>query len=335
MLKILIAYDGSDCSDKALLDLRRAGLPKKADVIVLTVAEMWRGASNILTDPGLVSQYSFMLENEFRLMESSLEEAKITAERAAEELRNYFPGWKIQAEAVLETPAVGVIAKAESWKPDLVILGSHGRSAAGRLVFGSVSQKVLSHLHGNLRIARGRQEESVSPPRIVVAFDGSQESEDAFQAALNRHWPKGTAIRIITAIDTRLSIAIVFPTPPIRYWMRGDDKDSVAWVHRMVDDQKRRIEEKGLIAFSDVIRGDAKDVILEKAEQWGADCIFVGPRGLGSNEKRFLGNVSTALAMRAHCSVEIVHRLWTEKNYQGHPHEEHRDCMTKEQEWCY
>jgi hypothetical protein len=33
-MKILIAYDGSECSDAAVVNLRRAGLPAKAEVRV-------------------------------------------------------------------------------------------------------------------------------------------------------------------------------------------------------------------------------------------------------------------------------------------------------------
>ena len=40
-LKILIAYDGSDCANAALNDLQRAGLPHKADAMVVSVAEAW------------------------------------------------------------------------------------------------------------------------------------------------------------------------------------------------------------------------------------------------------------------------------------------------------
>src|SRR5215467_8286329 len=39
--KVLIAYDGSKCADAALEDLRRAGLPAKAHVIVMSVIENW------------------------------------------------------------------------------------------------------------------------------------------------------------------------------------------------------------------------------------------------------------------------------------------------------
>ncbi|XVJ59664.1 MAG: universal stress protein [Tepidisphaera sp.] len=43
-------------------------------------------------------------------------------------------------------------------------------------------------------------------------------------------------------------------------------------------------------------------------ERAGADCIFVGARGVRGLERFLLGSVSAAVAMNAHCTVEIVHR---------------------------
>jgi nucleotide-binding universal stress UspA family protein len=54
-------------------------------------------------------------------------------------------------------------------------------------------------------------------------------------------------------------------------------------------------------------KGDAKNILLEKAEEWNADCIFVGTRDFKSGFERFrLGSVSTAVVTNAYCSVEIA-----------------------------
>jgi nucleotide-binding universal stress UspA family protein len=51
---------------------------------------------------------------------------------------------------------------------------------------------------------------------------------------------------------------------------------------------------------------DPRRALVEDAEQWGADAIFVGARGIGLLERFLLGSVSAAVAARAGCSVEIV-----------------------------
>jgi hypothetical protein len=41
VMKIMIAYDGSGGSDEMLADLRRAGLPGRAEALVISISEAW------------------------------------------------------------------------------------------------------------------------------------------------------------------------------------------------------------------------------------------------------------------------------------------------------
>lgn len=54
-------------------------------------------------------------------------------------------------------------------------------------------------------------------------------------------------------------------------------------------------------------KGDPQRVLLEEAQKWASDCIFVGSRRFRSPLERLrLGSVSTALVTNAHCPVEVV-----------------------------
>lgn len=55
-----------------------------------------------------------------------------------------------------------------------------------------------------------------------------------------------------------------------------------------------------------VLAGSPKRTIVEEAEDWGADLIFVGSHGYRAWERLLLGSVSQAVAAHARCSVEIV-----------------------------
>ena len=55
-----------------------------------------------------------------------------------------------------------------------------------------------------------------------------------------------------------------------------------------------------------VINGSPRKVILNEAEEFGADLIVVGSHGRGAIERFLLGSVSQAVALHAKCSVEIV-----------------------------
>lgn len=53
-------------------------------------------------------------------------------------------------------------------------------------------------------------------------------------------------------------------------------------------------------------RGDPKRVLVDEAETWSADCIFVGAKGMSRVQRVLLGSVSGAVTARANCSVEVV-----------------------------
>jgi nucleotide-binding universal stress UspA family protein len=52
--------------------------------------------------------------------------------------------------------------------------------------------------------------------------------------------------------------------------------------------------------------GDPKRILLYQAEAWDAGCIFIGARGLNHGNRWLLGSATSAVASRAHCSVEIM-----------------------------
>ena len=65
----------------------------------------------------------------------------------------------------------------------------------------------------------------------------------------------------------------------------------------------------GIEVMTELIEGNPKNEMITSAEDWGADCIFVGPSGSSNTSGRFiLGSVSAAVASRAHCSVEVVRK---------------------------
>jgi nucleotide-binding universal stress UspA family protein len=73
-----------------------------------------------------------------------------------------------------------------------------------------------------------------------------------------------------------------------------------------VDPMAALLRTRGLTVSSVIKEGDPKHILLDEAEQWEADSLFVGARGLSLMERFLLGSVSAAVAARAHCSVEVV-----------------------------
>lgn len=310
-MKILIAFDGSDCADAALDDLQRAGLPTDAEAIVLSVTEVWLPppAPTVL-EIVEESEQVFVpadLKKVYVRNSKAMETAHAMAEKACVRLRSNFPGWQVHAESECGSPAWEIINKADTWKPDLVVVGSHGRSALGRLILGSVSQKVLTESHASVRIARGRVEVDDSPVRIVVAVDGSPGAATAVRSVASRFWPAGSEARIVVVEDPLVPSAVGRLVPPIAKMIEESNDEDSQWVQRTVKEAVENLRSTQLNVSSMIEYGDPKNVLVEQAEKWGADCIFVGSTGFSGLISRFLlGSVSAAVAARAHCSVEVV-----------------------------
>jgi nucleotide-binding universal stress UspA family protein len=51
-------------------------------------------------------------------------------------------------------PKQAILSHAEKWKPDLIVVGSHGRTGLGRFLLGSVSEAVVRHANCSVLVAR-------------------------------------------------------------------------------------------------------------------------------------------------------------------------------------
>jgi nucleotide-binding universal stress UspA family protein len=292
-MKILIAYDGSECAESAIDDLKRAGLPRRAEAIVLTIAE------ELFPAPTSIGGV------ETTFAESLLEKEKDSlalARRARARIHQLFPGWEIQAEAGLGSPGSEIISKADEWLPDLIVVGSHGRTALGELFFGSVSQKVVNEARCSVRVARGRIVEPDVPARLIVGIDGSEEADAAVEEIASRDWADGSQVRIVNSAWTIPSASD--PGTAVNYaeWVAQETQR----VKKAAEGAAEKLGAAGLKVSIVVKEQEPKALLCSEAEDLMADCIFVGSRGMGRLDRFLLGSVSLGVAARAHCSVEIV-----------------------------
>jgi nucleotide-binding universal stress UspA family protein len=79
-------------------------------------------------------------------------------------------------------------------------------------------------------------------------------------------------------------------------------------VHRLVHSVGDRLRESRLTVTSVLLTGDPKSAIVQEAQQWGADCIFLGAQGHSRLQRILIGSVSASVAARARCSVEVIRR---------------------------
>jgi nucleotide-binding universal stress UspA family protein len=307
-MKILISYDGSESAIAVLEDLKIAGLPKTAEAIVMSLAD-------VLLPPPINEE----VDNSFPMYvpegvrrahehaEHKIKEADLMAKRASEQIKKSFPDWHVRHETLADSPAWALIRTADEWKADLVVVGAHGHSVlGGRLILGSVSQRVLYEASCSVRVARAPRRNADSPLRLLIGVDNSPYSNAVVDAVCRREWPSGTEVRLLAVVDTVMAFTADSSRPPVLKWIEVGDEDNWDQVRQIFEPSADRLRSAGLDAAVMIRRGDPKGQLIEEAESWGADCIFLGPKGTRGIDHLLLGSVSSAVAARAHCSVEVV-----------------------------
>jgi nucleotide-binding universal stress UspA family protein len=240
---------------------------------------------------------------------NAAKEALALAARARERVQTNFPNWKVTADSSCGSAAWELVSKADHWKPDLIVVGSHGRTALGRFVLGSVSQRVLTEALCSVRIARGRVDEPNSPVRIVVGTDGSPPSDLALKAVAARKWPPRSEVMVVLVDDPLAPEFLGKLIPPLEEVIEEDRREEKEWVEEISERSVELLRAAAIKVTCVVKEGDPKRELCKAAEEWGADCIFVGSTGFSNRFERFiLGSVSAAVAARAHCSVEVVRK---------------------------
>jgi len=295
-MKILIGYDGSSYADDAIDGLQFAGLPAEAEAIVLSSIE-W---------PASRIRSWNMIETDFSSeWTTSIGKAEALAEDGCYRLQRWFPKWNVQMEASADSPATAIIERANHWPADLIVVGTHGRSAIKRALLGSVSLKLVREAHCVVRVARSSAHHD--PLRLIIGIDGSEESRAAVQEVCRRSWPVGTEARILAVHE------VMAPINAERIAVGGRiyeeiNEEGRSRLKSAVDEATERLHEAGVLTEPILELGDPKDVLLAQAREWNADTIFVGSRGMGRVGGLVLGSVSAATVAHAPCTVEVVHR---------------------------
>ena len=314
-MKILVAYDGSSSSDNALDDLQKAGLPEEdVEVLIVSVAEVWmpkipnpdlNGVGFQEEDyPNFINELS---NKRLKVAKSTVYEAETLSRHARERIHAKFPKWKATNESTDGSPGLEILMYADKFNPDLIVLGSQGRNSIGRVLMGSISQKVLTEAKCSVRIARGKIEVDPLPLRIMIGFDGSLGSQISVEEVASRNWGGNAEVCLLAAVHPLVPTTIGRFITPVTDWIDKDFKSEINWMRKLAESSIRKLEKAELNAEINIIEGNPKEVIVKEAVKWQADSIFLGAHSYSSALERFLiGSTSAAVAERVSCSVESV-----------------------------
>jgi nucleotide-binding universal stress UspA family protein len=154
-MNLLLAVDDSHYSELAANAVASRPWPQGTVLRVLSVAPSLLGAAVPGVPVAGALAAPVPLSGEFEARTELLEGANRLVQRVAERIRR--DSLKVET-MVREGDAGGeIIAEAEAWPADLVVVGSHGHTGLKRMIVGSVAHYVINHAPCSVEVVRARK----------------------------------------------------------------------------------------------------------------------------------------------------------------------------------
>lgn len=291
----MIAYDGAD--DSAIDDLQFAGLPRRGEASIVAVQDLVQPA--VVSDFDLVERSivsrrvlstAALLQREQPL--AATENLKAAVAEAVENVRLYLPEWTVEGKVLSGVPARALLDEVESQKPDLLVVGSHKRTAFGRFFLGSVSLELAEKSNVAVRVARlSATENFLAQPRVVVPVDDSPTTESVVRHVGSRVWNEETKIRLVVAKSEDSA---------------NKDSKVLSQKQLKLEWAIEQFENIGLNVSVEFSPDYLPEALFRTAIEWRANSIFVHADRYEKTGARGLHETAIKLLTGANCSVEIV-----------------------------
>jgi nucleotide-binding universal stress UspA family protein len=134
--------------------------------------------------------------------------------------------------------------------------------------------------------------------RIVVGFDGSEHARKALERAAEIS--NGATIAVVAS--AKVEQLVRDPSGAVR----PEDPADVEARTQALAEAREFLDGRGITGVYVEGHGNPADVIVQEAEESGADLIVVGTRGLSTARRVLMGSVSTNVVHHAPCDVLVV-----------------------------
>lgn len=285
---IVVGTDGSEHATRALEwaadEAQRSGRPLR----IVVAQEEW-------ADPYSIAPYV----HEARVAEHQ----KILAE-AREQVLARHPGLEVETAFRIGPPVTVLTEESES--AAMVVTGSRGRGGFSGLILGSTSLRLTARSHAPVIVipeeaaaAGAEGDAGAVAGDIVVGVDGSPESREALEFAVERAAAAGSELRVIQIL-------------PDAYWY-GPVENYGDWIEEAMVVTETELAEQvkpwqdhapGTAITAEAVHGHPADVL--RAAALGARLVVVGSRGRGMAKSLLLGSVSHGVLHHAPCPVAVV-----------------------------
>jgi nucleotide-binding universal stress UspA family protein len=216
-------------------------------------------------------------------------------------------------EAAVEDVARAITEHSQELSPDLVVMSTHGRGGARRLVLGDIAQQVVAQGGTPVLLVRvrtaGRQATLAGGFNTILApIDGDPSHEQSLPVAAE----------LARAFGARLDLLMVVPTPgklsgtsgavgrlmpsAVRVMLEMDHDAATAHLEA----RALSLAQQGIPVTHETVRNDPAAAIIQAARSRRADLVVMATHGRAGTEAFWAGSIASKVIARLSAPVLLV-----------------------------
>jgi nucleotide-binding universal stress UspA family protein len=291
MKTIIVPLDGSALAEQALPLASTIAAKQNAELILTTAIK----AGDRWVDDGIVRQWE------------AEEQAGVEAYVRSTVDKLEEQGIRVRSHVDWGRPQIVIENVADREGADLIVMTTHGRSGVSRWTMGSVADKVLRTTNTPLILIHPTTHAPVlqTVQRIVVALDGSELAEAALPEAERFARTMNASILLVRAVVPPAILHGGEIVPGALPVLDELETEASQYLERTAE----RVRAHGVEVDLKVAAGIPAEVLLDVANDNGADLIVMTTHGRSGLDRWMFGSVADAVVRHGELPVLVI-RSW-------------------------
>lgn len=208
-----------------------------------------------------------------------------------------------------------IAAEIETYDPDVVVMGSHGRRGLKRWLLGSDVQRVVRETKKPVCMVKGDTATADPLKQVALATDFSPTTklaEGSFLDLLRSSGAHGHIVNVFES-DPWFTIGHTVAVPGGGYSMPVVGKEVEARVEKRREELRTELDElatrarsSGLEVDSQLLEGQAWEMLAEFVEKEKVELLVLGSHHYGGFDRLMLGSVAEKTLRSVGCPVLVV-----------------------------
>jgi nucleotide-binding universal stress UspA family protein len=282
--KIIVAFDGSEFSQAALLEsakwIRR------------------HGGKAVLLHAVFFDEQEFAIAPEQRDMRFEVGK-KVCFQTTDTTSAEFGLNGNLEALVCEGEPHEVIVDVAGSKNADLIAMGTHGSKGLKKLFMGSVASRVIQSSPCDVLVVKPSGDRPEKYGSVLLSYDGTESSKKALDRACELAKTEGSEITALYVIPRYEEMIEFFLSNVIRENLMHEAR-------RIMQGAVDTASKLGVTIRAEITEGNESDRITETARKLKTNLIMRGTHGWSGINKAIIGSVIENVIISAPCPVLAV-----------------------------